>query len=754
MADRFLIAPINSGLIQGVPSWTLPEDAFQEIENAHVDKGVIKKRFGSNITGNSALTSRTRVALTGGAAVGETDASGDATSTIPTAPYDNIGMLFSIGDQLFTVKEAGTPANLLHNTSATTATYDSSNGTYVFTGATASTQIYWYPALPIMGITQYEKGSVNTHTTYVMDTRYVYKFSGVNWIKDTSFGFTFKGTNKQFFSCANYLGVTNDVIGLFISNFNAVKTGAADDDPMYYYNGATWADFTQLTEIVAVANVATERVSSAKIILSWKNRLLLLNCIEQDIAGSTNKHYQSRIRYSANGSPVTPTVAATTTYNHPWLERRQTYQEVVGVFTGTFVSCGGGYIDLPVEEEIVSAAIVRDHLIIYAERSTWELSYTGNQVTPFVFRNIDSSVGSECSYSTVVTDNKALTIGTTGINSCDGLTVRRIDQKIPYFASSLLKTEDGISRVHGIRDYYKKFVYWTVLQNSVSDVCEYPDKVIAYNYDNGTWSFYDDTITSFGYFEQAKDYDWTYASDWKIDDSWGSFYQQTNSRLILAGNHQGFLFTLNDSPSNAGVMTLANVANGLCTVTDHNLKSDDFVYLEDDVLGSDVYKVTRVTSDTFYLQDVNNNYPVGAYVGGGTLSLVSRVKILSAEWNPYIKNGNDVYLSRVDFCVKNNPAAEMIINYTSDTATLDLVDQGLISNSILGTSILEMHRYTTEPLYVNYKKILWRTVYLQSSGSSMSIFMTYSDSHMFDRNISQSPFEIQAIMLYTDKVGR
>ena len=262
------------------------------------------------------------------------------------------------------------------------------------------------------------------------------------------------------------------------------------------------------------------------------------------------------------------------------------------------------------------------------------------------------------------------------------------------------------------------------------------------------------TYNSFGYFEQAKDYDWTHNSDWSIDDSWGSFYQQTNSRLILAGNHQGFLFTLNDSPSNAGVMTLANVANGLCTVTDHNLKSDDFVYLEDDVLGSDVYKVTRVTSDTFYLQDVNNNYPVGAYVGGGTLSLVSRVKILSAEWNPYIKNGNDVYLSRVDFCVKNNPAAEMIINYTSDTATLDLVDQGLISNSILGTSILEMHRYTTEPLYVNYKKILWRTVYLQSSGSSMSIFMTYSDSHMFDRNISQSPFEIQAIMLYTDKVGR
>src|SRR4029077_9716800 len=63
--------------------------------------------------------------------------------------------------------------------------------------------------------------------------------------------------------------------------------------------------------------------------------------------------FQQRVRFSQNGDP-------TDTANG-WLE------DVPG---------RGGYIDAPTKEAIISAEFLRDRLIVFFERSTWELVYT------------------------------------------------------------------------------------------------------------------------------------------------------------------------------------------------------------------------------------------------------------------------------------------------------------------------------------------------------------------------------------------
>ena len=160
--ERFLIAPVESGLQKDLSAWMISDDAFERLNNACIFRGKVKKRFGSYYMGYGAtagfgqLHSRLRIALSGGAAVGITDGSGNATGTVPGAKF-GVGQMFSIGNIMYTVHQLGAPATMLKTDGTTTATYNTTTGEYVFVAAPISTQIYFYSAQPVMGITQYEK---------------------------------------------------------------------------------------------------------------------------------------------------------------------------------------------------------------------------------------------------------------------------------------------------------------------------------------------------------------------------------------------------------------------------------------------------------------------------------------------------------------------------------------------------------------------------------------------------------------------
>ena len=129
--DRFLVAPIKEGLRTDLRPWLLPESAFERLENAYMYEGRVRKRFGSTYTGSGwptaaeeQLYSRLRIALTG--ASGTTDVFGDAAGTVPGDKFGaafEIGQLFSVGDQLFTVYQAGgVPAAMLKSVGIGAAT--------------------------------------------------------------------------------------------------------------------------------------------------------------------------------------------------------------------------------------------------------------------------------------------------------------------------------------------------------------------------------------------------------------------------------------------------------------------------------------------------------------------------------------------------------------------------------------------------------------------------------------------------------
>jgi hypothetical protein len=856
--DRFLIAPINTGLQTDLKPWLTMDDSFVLLDNCYVFRGRVTKRVGSLYMGDLSLTSRLRMQI------GTTDSmTGNLTASIPGITVSGnyvpflqgaTGQAFSAGSVFFTVYQTGTPAAMYRtDKSVSTATFDTSTGAsstsgqVVIVGAPVSVPVYWYPGEPVLGLPQYESGVINNHPSYAFDPTYAYLYNqgwnrsgtGANpvWHDPT-------GEEENYFWTANWEAVTDNDVAMFVSNFqvtNTDGTATLTDDPIWTTpDGSNWSTFTPVT--VASSGVVSNYILTARIIVAFKNRLVLLNTIENDNSvsvnlGSTsgggaasgtvpggrgaigqyfiigsqtyyvtsangaltttgggsgtfdtltgaytftgatgsvainwyvsgyageNSNYVNRCRFSHNGSPYAA---------NAFLEPNVTYNPG----SGNVFSDGAGYIDATTEEQIISAEFIKDRLIVYFERSTWELAYTGNEILPFVWQKINTELGSQSTFSTVPFDNEVITIGNTGIHSCTGANVVRIDQKIPDSIFDF-KANETI-RTSGIRDYFAEIVYWTYASDLQEETQLFPNQVLIYNYQNQSWASMDDCITTFGYFEQQEDTTWATAQGtWEqYSGSWIDGILQANERQIIAGNQQGYVVRLaRDISSNIPNMQITNIAidmmqRTVVTIYNHNLTSNpqltaydyDFVYITGVVadtatqaaLNDKIFAVSGV-------MDANNIYiitgleTIADYYGGGLAGRVSNVQIQTKQFNPYVQTDKNVFIQRADFGVLKTESGQVTVDYFPSSTEVSMIEGGLATDAILGNNILETSPYDAlyAPLEQN-QELLWHPVYFQASGQFIQLFIYMSPLQMTSVPIAFSNFEIQGIILYTQSVG-
>lgn len=722
--DRFLIAPLEEGLRTDLKAWLIPDSAYAELNNAYIFRGRLKKRIGSQYTGTSTgvatdqLNSRLRVLL------GNTNGSGAISGTVPGTIF-KIGQQFSVGTEIFTVTSTGTPSTL-KTTGSGACTFNTTTGAYAITGAALTTAAYFYPAEPVMGLNQYEKGTVHNQTAYAFDTQFAYKFSGTAWVREGSFALT--GSNSDFVWSYNWEGVTPSDTALFITNYKAA-------DGMYYYDGSTWTSFKP--QFITSGTANAYKIQTCKIIIPFKARLLLLSTIESDSAGTTNYTYTNRCRYSNVGS-----VLNADSFKEPdqagWL--------------------GGGFLDGPTEEDIMSAELIRDRLIVYFERSTWELAYTGNEGVPFIWQQINTELGSEAQFSCVPFDKFILNVGPNGIQSCNGINVDRIDENIPDQVFDIRILNDGMKRVAGIRDYYTEMVYWTFPTDDNKWAMYYPNKMLVFNYKNGSWAINDDCYTAFGYFEQQSDDTWaTIQGTWQENNqSWNSNVNAAQFRSVIAGNQQGYIVRLSrDTSSQIGALSITNAVWSsttkmvTLTVRDHSLAINDFIKIENasGTTLSGIYQIYDITSvDSIILNDITSD--PGTYLGGGTIARVPRINIKSKEWNPYKRENRGVNLLKIDFGVKKTSSGELTVDYYPSHSDESLFNAGNITGSSVGTNILETYSYTLVPLEAK-QRLLWHSLYFNGEGDSVQIEIFLSDDQMKNVAIAESDFTLEGLVLYT-----
>lgn len=597
-------------------------------------------------------------------------------------------------------------------------------------GLTVSAALRYYPSLPVMGIHRRELTEINAEETLAWDRKYSYQYVGGadQW---QQFGTaTWTGDDTNYFSALNYYNPTGGNPYVWATNFNL-----GGGDPIRYYD-TVWNTFQPAVD------GAGNLLRQCRLLVAYRGRMVAL-FTEEDTAGGAAGYptYPQRARFSQVGDP---------TQVDAWR------QDTPGK---------GGFIDCPTGEQIVSAEFIRDTLIVAFERSTWALRYSGNEIQPFYWDRINKELGGESTFAVIAFDQGVMNIGERSVNMCDGNSVRTVDDDIPDQIFEIHNGSDGPKRVHGIRDYYNRMVYWTY-PNADNDE-KWPDRILAFNYEQQTWSVYDDQVSVFGYWQDDEDLTWATvkAPTWSTwDTPWDSGNLQSDFVHVISGNQHGFTHKFDpirgETSAAQAQMHISDITYNsgeyVLEIKTHGLTNDDWIRISGIVgwgseLNDNTYNVIVSNSNTLRIQDINGLQPPalsnGTYQGNGKIARRQNFRIVSKDFNQ-IDKGSKNFLGYIDFLMDKTTAGEVTCQIYTDYNATQPVNDGTDSfyNTIVPTSASQFSGGGREKE--------WQRLFCTVDAQFWHFELTLSDAQLVNEDISTADVDLNAVVIYSEKGSR
>jgi len=767
-------------------------------------------------------------------------------SLVITVAAPDANVFTDQGDGTFTVSGAGlgtaTGSYINYATGEVVLAY---SGVGATGGAAMTCAINYYPSLPVMGIIMRERSNINFEQTLVWDTKYCYAFDGTNYnefLPATST--TWNGSNSQFFWGTNYRGSDASVRQLFVTNFNLDKPSGNPmryTDAISWTDFEPAVSSTQVSNESMVPGVVTPWTSwsgntASFPIMPGTVTITVSNGVDPDVIftdpakdgtlkGSASTNTGGTINYTT-GAITLPTISpamtadATVTINYkyqanqlfsakillPYYGRllafntfegpdrngsKQYFNRVrfsqvgdptqVGAWDSTIFG-RGGFIDAPTNEEIISAIFYKNTMIVFFEKTTWQLRYVGDYGLPFVWERISSDLGSESQFSTILFDEGVLGVGDRAIISSNAQGVQRIDLKIPDMVFTFKNQNQGTERIHGIRDFQKEIVYWCFNDATDTGTAQvFPNKSLLYNYRNDTWAILRNNITAFGRYYGINGITWD-----RLDVFWNDFDVywkdpdgQTQFPFIICGNQQGFIHFLNYTTKDEESLSITAVDRTVIpprlTITNHNLIDGDIIYVEDldfidtsdssDVTtdlndetyrvetlvpyDADIIKITKWNSTTQTYEADFSYTPAsgtGTYIGQGKATLLPKMQIVTKDFNPFLSQGKQLKLGYIDFLTQETPSGVVSVNLYADTTVKEA------GNLSVGQTQLQTQ---DNPLFkVQSADLAWNRFFSTLFGQFISAEITYNDDQMNDRDVLDQPFVLSALMFWVKPGGR
>jgi hypothetical protein len=381
---------------------------------------------------------------------------------------------------------------------------------------------------------------------------------------------------------------------------------------------------------------------------------------------------------------------------------------------------GGNYADAATGDQIVSARALQNQIIVFFTNSVWRIRQRqGDPKAPFLWEKINDYRACDGKMASVGYDGYAVAIGIRGIIACDGVNVKRIDDRIQTYVIDNFNTAQ-FQKVFLARSY-QTLRWWSLY----APVEETENKAALINDDDSkAFTSYEINLNCLGYHNFDEDLrlnDFTAANDLDFDltevgDAIILDYFYGEEETLMGGTTDGLVMALENSGSDNGDPISVNVRTVDFAPFKEEGKESLLAYI-DIYVDTDIDTTATVS---FYKNDMFSPYKTENMNFLPNLDFVQVIDDIS-QTNPCLVNspnsglvtGDTIYIYGVQGMEEvNNTAGFTVTVVDENFFTLDGIDATAFTAYTNGGAVYRRQYYKTK---------VWKRVYCGGIGYQHSI---------------------------------
>ena len=547
--EPFLIAPYKVGLDVDMEPWLLPEDAFENIVNAHIHNGYVEKRQGFRVLAETAETNA-NFAITAATQADPVE----LTLTDVTALSNGdriqvdyvVGMTELNGGQYLVSNKTGGAGGTIELLDLNGNNIDGTGFSAYVSGGYVST----FPGQRIMGIGRCYDDEGN-RDTIVWDTARGYYFNKTTQaLESLDLGDIFDSGEYDYIHWNNWAsaaGTASSVLNRIYFTNGKEYNGGLNGLRFYSCAAAPTAPQAAASSSFRPTINGANTLDAVKFIFPIRQRLVLLSTIE---GGTT---YAQRARWCQARNPGTPGA-----FTNEWDDNTP------GL---------GGFVDAPTAEHIVSARSLQDVIIVWFTNSVWTLRPTADPSLPFRWDKLNSFRGADARAGALEFDRYVLGVSNRGISITDGNETRRIDDRIEDFVTDFING-DEFGKTYCSRNYQlrRTWILYSGNEDNPEDTASNEvDGALILDDESGAWSLYQIAMNVLGHGQSGLDLQLDDFPDsptslnprdlpiYLVDEDYGAgestlqdYHWEAADELFLGGDINGFVYEMDQGVNDNG----------------------------------------------------------------------------------------------------------------------------------------------------------------------------------------------------------
>lgn len=537
----------------------------------------------------------------------------------------------------------------------------------------------------VFGIFEHTKPD-STKDLLAVDQNFLYKYNtGTGIFDQIPFGGSMAGyagfnipAKDLYISGTSYPTATNGQRFVFCGE--GISSNGAGSS-IFFYDGTNVKDFTSVVDNPNYAPyIGPAAINSASYVLWFNERL---NFVVPIIAGI---EYNQGVLYSGI--------------------------RTIGGNGDKFNVSGSGLFQADTYQIITGATILGQVMELNFDRMAYTLEKTKDAFNPYFGRAVPGVLGTNAKFSAVSWNDIVQSIGKTGVLGADGRQNLRNDNKIPNFTADEIDQVDFNLTYGGFDRVNNQFI-WSYKQSETDTSTQ--NAVLVKNYEENTWSFYDQRFSVFGQSDIGLNLNWddidsasgnlSWAQWNTTEEIWDRIGLGQSVQKTLAGDDFGFIYNLNQGYDDyfTTISAIFPGATTTLTVAATGILAGDLVTIsnvegllnaegnsginnfdpETNIQTGELYEVISSTP-TSVIINLDSSL-LTPYVSNGNLSKVISFSASTIPFNPYRSEGRRCFVSHVEFLIDTN-GGSLLIDVVADQSETPFKENVLLKPTITNQS--------------------------------------------------------------------